>query len=56
MTVLLALDLDDPEWVYSTRDCLGGERPRKLVYRMITEQLPAQIAIESESSGGAARV
>jgi DNA gyrase subunit B len=44
MTVLLAVDIPDPSWRYSTRDCLDGTYPRELVRRMVKEKLPPLIA------------
>jgi DNA gyrase/topoisomerase IV subunit B len=43
VTVLLAVQLDEPEWRYSTRDVLYHDRARDLVHRMILATLPNEI-------------
>ena len=43
LTVLLSVRLDNPQWRYSTRDILGGDRPHGLVRRMVIEQLSGEI-------------
>jgi DNA gyrase/topoisomerase IV subunit B len=49
LTVLLAVQLDRPEFRGSTRDVLIGERPRELVRRMVIEQLPGEIKRRAET-------
>jgi DNA gyrase subunit B len=47
MTVLLAVEVPDPSWRNSTKDCLDGEYPRELARRMVREKLPGLLAMPS---------
>jgi DNA gyrase subunit B len=42
-TVVISLKISETSWESSTKDCLAGDRPRELVYRMLTEQWPKQL-------------
>jgi len=44
LTAVFVLTLADPYFKSSTKDCLTGDRPWELAYRMTLEQLPAQLA------------
>ena len=43
LTAVFAFNLAAATYESSTKDCLGGDRPRDLAYRMTVEHLPAQL-------------
>jgi DNA gyrase subunit B len=52
LTVLLAVRLDNPQYLGSTKDVLGGDRPRDLIHRMIRTTLPGEIHRATGKSEG----
>ena len=42
-TIVLAVNLREPQWAGATKTVLTGTRPERLVHEMVVKHLPAQI-------------